>query len=84
MELRTRREAGELAPISEWYDALMIVTGKMVSAMIALPPRFTGDLGERQRLETMINELRTDVADWSEAEGTRLEEIARKSGRRRT
>lgn len=33
-------------------------------------------IAERRRLEELINELRTNVANWLEAEGTRLEEVA--------
>ena len=83
MELRTAREAGELAPLQEWYDGMSMITGKIVAALVGLPARFTRDIGERQRLETEINRIRTDVADWLEAEGARLEEAARKSARRR-
>jgi hypothetical protein len=39
--MRTRREFGEMAPLREWYDGMAIVTGKLVSALIGLPARFT-------------------------------------------
>ena len=32
-------------------------------------------IAERRRLEELINELRTNVANWLEAEGTQLEEV---------
>jgi phage terminase Nu1 subunit (DNA packaging protein) len=83
LELRTQREQGALAPLQEWYDGMSMITGKVVAALVGLPARFTRDIGERQRLETEINRIRTDVADWLETEGARLEEAARKSARRR-
>jgi hypothetical protein len=83
MELRTAREAGELAPTQEWFDGMKLVTGKIVAALVGLPARYTRDLGERSRLDGMISQLRTDVADWIEAEAASLEEAAKKSARRR-
>jgi hypothetical protein len=83
MELRTAREAGELAPTQEWLDGMKLVTGKIVAALVGLPARYTRDLGERSRLEGMISQLRTDVADWIEAEAASLEEAAKKAARRR-
>ena len=55
----------------------------VVAALVGLPARYTRDLGERLRLENMISQLRTDVADWIEAEAASLEEAAKKSARRR-
>lgn len=83
LELKLAREEGRLAPLQEWYDALNIIVGKILTALIGLPNRYTRDLGERRRLEDLINDLRTDVADWCKAEGERLEEVARKSARQR-
>jgi hypothetical protein len=83
LKLRTAREAGELAPLSEWRDAITIVTGKMVAALVGLPARFTRDIAERARLEGVIGALRSDVSNWLEAEAARLEQAARKSARRR-
>ncbi len=37
LELQTPREAGELAPLSEWRDAITVVTGKMVAFLVGLP-----------------------------------------------
>jgi hypothetical protein len=83
LELRARRELSELAPVAEWLDGMKMITGKIVAALVGLPPRFTRDLAERARLENMINELRTDVANWIETEAANLEEAAKKSTKRR-
>ncbi len=84
LEQRTAREAGLLAPVTEWRDAMSLVVGRIVAGLVQLPPRFTRDIGERRRLETEINQLRTDAADWMESEAAGLEEAARKAARRRS
>jgi hypothetical protein len=38
LELRTKRELGELAPVQEWYDGMATVTGKIVAALVSLRP----------------------------------------------
>jgi phage terminase Nu1 subunit (DNA packaging protein) len=83
LELKLAREEGKVAPLQEWNDAMVIVTGNVLTGLNAIPPRFTRDLAERRRLEGLINEMRTDVSQWLLDEADRLEEEARKSARRR-
>jgi phage terminase Nu1 subunit (DNA packaging protein) len=84
LELKLSREEGKVAPVEDFYAAVTMIIGKITAALVALPARFTRDLLERQRLEALINELRTNVADWIQQESSRLEEAGRKSARQRS
>jgi hypothetical protein len=83
LELKVAREEGKLAPLDEWYAASDIVTAKILEGLDAMAPRLSRDVAERKRVDSLIRELRSNVADWLVAEGTRLEAEARKSARRR-
>ena len=83
LELKVAREEGKVAPLQDWRDALVTIIGKVVAALVALPHRYTRDLGERARLESLVDELRTEVSNWLEEEASRLEEAGRRSARQR-
>jgi phage terminase Nu1 subunit (DNA packaging protein) len=82
LKLRVAREAAELAPVQDFHDGIAAITDKIVAALVALPARFSRDIGERRRLETEINQIRSDVAASLTDEATRLEQAARKAARR--
>jgi hypothetical protein len=83
LELRVQREEGKVAPVQAWYDALVTIIGKIVTGLDALAPRWSRDVAERKRVDDLICELRTNVADWLEEEAKGLEDAARKSARQR-
>src|SRR6516225_47391 len=72
LEQKIAREASELIPAEEVAEYSKFITGSIISRLAALPPRFTRDLVERSRLETMINNIRSEVADLVEREAARL------------
>lgn len=83
LELKVAREEGKVAPLQEWFDSLTTIIGKVVVALDAFAPRLSRNVEERRRVDDLIRELRTNVADWLAAEATRLEEVAKKSARQR-
>lgn len=63
IEIRTAERERELIPLTDALAHTNEVIGGMVARLEGLPAAFTRDLGERRKLETLIDAIRTDVAD---------------------
>jgi phage terminase Nu1 subunit (DNA packaging protein) len=64
IEIKTAREAAELIPASEVEEEFVSYAGTVTAALVALPARHhPHDLGERRRLEKLVDTVRTELAD---------------------
>ena len=84
LELRTLREAGDLVPTAAVENYTRMAFGRIVAECAALPPRYTRDLREQNRLEGLLNDMRTRVSDFLDKEGDALWIEAQKAARRRS
>ena len=62
-ELKAKKLAGELCPVSEFHDCWVLMFGAILSRLVALPARCTRDLALRKRIEEEVNNLRHEVSD---------------------
>lgn len=62
IEIRTAEREGELVPMEEAVAYAQAVVGTLISRMNGLPAQITRDRRERQKIETILDEIRSDVA----------------------
>lgn len=63
IELRTAKSERELVPAEEADALVQMIVGQITAKLQGLPARYTRDVTERNRLETLVDDIRTEVAD---------------------
>jgi phage terminase large subunit GpA-like protein len=66
IELRTAKAERELVPLEEAEAFVQFATGAVISRLQGLPARASRDLHECEKLEAIVDAIRTEVADSSQ------------------
>lgn len=75
IELRMAERQRDLVPADEMMAVTQMIVGTLVSRLTGLPAQFTRNLGERHRLETLIDAIRIEVAELIEQHQDAYERI---------
>ncbi|MFC5391211.1 hypothetical protein [Bosea vestrisii] len=71
----------DLVPAEEMMAVTQLIVGTLVSRLSGLPAQFTRNLGERHRLESLIDAIRIEVADLIEQHQDAYERIGAEADR---